>query len=175
MFSRDLIDRQKSNIANLVTIIIFVVISINVYKNQTGNIASMNEQKEVESKKNKALENISQLEKKIDNLTRSVNSKDISNAISDLNNMAREFSIKITSIRPLGTQDSSLYVQYPFELTVEANNYHQIGKFISKVESNPNVYTVQSITMHPSKDTQGGPAESVVATIKISTVLFKTK
>lgn len=175
MFSKDLIDKYKSNIANLATVIIFVFISINVYKNQAKNVASINGRKELETKKNKVLENLSQLEKKINDLTNFVNNKDIYATINNLNSIAREFSVKITSIKPTGIQDFPLYTKYPFELTVEASNYHQIGKFISKIESNPNIYTVASLTMHPPGDMQGGRVERVIASLKIDTILFKVK
>lgn len=172
MFSKDTLGKYKSNIANLAVIIIFVVISINIYKSQTKNTASLNERKDTETKKNKVLEEIGQLQKNIDDLTNLVNSKDISATINNLNNMAREFSVKISAIKPAGIQDFPLYTKYPFELTVEADNYHQIGKFISKIETNPNIYTVESLSMHPQADNQLG---EVTASLKISTVLFKVK
>lgn len=172
MFSKDTLGKYKSNIANLAVIIIFVVISINVYKNQTKNTASLNERKDTETKKNKVMEEIVQLQKNIDDLTNLVNSKDIYATINNLNNMAREFSVKISAIKPITEQDFILYTKYPFELTVEADNYHQIGKFISKIESNPNIYIVESLSMHPQADNQPGV---VTASLKISTVLFKVK
>lgn len=175
MFSADLIDKYKSNIANLATIIILVVISINVYKTQSRNIAALNERQEVEAKKNKVLENISQLQKKIDGLTAFVNNKDLYETINNLNVMAREFSVKITSIKPAGQVDAALYTKFPFELIIEADNYHQIGKFIGKIESSPNIYRVESLDLHPPQDTQGGKPQKMVANLKIDTILFKVK
>jgi len=175
MFSKDALDKYKSNIANLAIVIIFVVISINVYKSQTKNTTSLNERKDTETKKNKVLEEIGQLQKNIADLTNFVDSKDLSATINNLNNMAREFSVKISVIKPTGEQSFPLYTKYPFELTVEADNYHAIGKLISKIESNPNVYTVESLAMHPQVDNQGNQLRKITASLKITTVLFKVK
>lgn len=175
MFSKDLLDKYKSNIANLATIIILVVISINVYKTQSRNLAALNERREVEAKKNKVLENISQLQKKIDGLVAFVNNKDLYATINDLNNIARECSVKISSVKPAGQEDSPLYTKFPFELMIEAENYHNIGKFIGKIESSPNIYRVESLTLHPPQDTQGGKPQKIVASLRMNTILFKTQ
>ncbi|MDD5155348.1 MAG: type 4a pilus biogenesis protein PilO [Candidatus Omnitrophica bacterium] len=175
MFSPDLIDRYKSNIANLVVVIIFVFISINLYKTQAKNMAALKERKDTEAKKNRVLENLSQLQTKIDELTNLVNTKDLYQTISSLNNMARESAVKIISIKPLGQQDFPAYVKYPFEMTVEAGNYHQIGKFISNIESNPNVYTIESLNMHTAQNKQDGNVEAISASLRVDTVLFKVK
>jgi Tfp pilus assembly protein PilO len=89
--------------------------------------------------------------------------------------MAREFSVKISMIKPAEEGAFPLYTKYPFELTVEADNYHQIGKFISKIETNPNIYTVGSLAMHPQVNNQGNQPGKITASLKISTVLFKVK
>lgn len=175
MFSSDLLDKYKSNIANLLLIIIFVFISINIYKAQVKNMNSMKERKEVDAKKNKALEDLSQLQKKIDDLVNFVNNKDIYATITNFNNIAKESSIQIISIKPAGEQDSPLYVKYPFELVVEAANYHQIGRFVSKIESNPSVYAVEYLTMRPVYETQYGRVKKIDTSLKINTFLFKVK
>jgi Tfp pilus assembly protein PilO len=149
--------------------------SINIYKSQAKNMASINEKKELEAKKNKVLGDISQLDKKISDIKNFVNNKDIYATITNLNNIAREFSVKISLIKPAGIQDFPLYTRYPFELTVEAGNYHQIGKFVSKIESNPNVYTVESLEMRSTQGAEGSQPERIAAVLKIDTILFKNK
>jgi Tfp pilus assembly protein PilO len=175
MFSPDLIDRYKSKIANLLLIIIFVLISINIYKAQVKNMNSMKERKDVDAKQNKSLEDLSQLQKKIDGLIDFVNNKDISATITNFNNIAKESSIQIISIKPIGEQELPLYVKYPFELMVEATNYHKIGKFISKIESDPSIYAVEYLTMRPVYETQYGSVKKIDTSLKISTFLFKGK
>jgi len=175
MFSADLIGKYKSNIANLVVVIIFVFISINLYKTQTRNAASLKGKKETEAKKNKVLENLSQMRGKIDELTNFINTKDLYLTIGNLNNMAKESEVKIILIKPLAQQDFSLYIRYPFELLVEASNYHQIGKFISSIESNSSIYSVGYLSMHTARNKQDGRVEAISASLKIDTVLFKTQ
>lgn len=175
MFGKEPMSKYKSQIANLLIILILVIIAINIHKNQNKNVISATEKKDTEMKKNKILKEISQLEGKIDTLRAMVNNKDVNMAINTLGNIAKESSVKISSVRPATEQDFPLYVKYPFELRVEANSFHAIGKFIGKIESHTDIYTVESMEIEPQLNIQEGRLERVIAGLRINTVLFKLK
>ena len=175
MFGKEPVGKYKNQIVNLIIVFVFVVVAINVHKAQTRNILLANEKKYMEEKKNKVLEDISQLEKKIDIFRNVVNNKDIYSVINTLGSLARDSAVKISSIKPSTEMDFPLYVRYPFDLTVEAGSYHAVGKFISKIESHPDIYTVESIEMAPSLDVQEGRLNKIIVNLKINTVLFKLK
>ncbi|MGE5197716.1 MAG: hypothetical protein ACM3IL_04355, partial [Deltaproteobacteria bacterium] len=83
--------------------------------------------------------------------------------------------VKILSLRPLPEEGFPLYVKYTYDLTLEANSYHAMGKFISKIESSPFIFKVEYISMQPQANIQKGKLELITANLKISTVLLKAK
>ena len=169
-----LIDKYKNWVVNILICIVAFFIIKAIYTNQTENIARLNKAKEEESRKNEKLADISQLEKKINAFKKTINNKQISSVINTLGNLAKESSVRITSIKPAREQDYPLYIKYPFDLTIEADNYHLIGKFMSRLEKHPDVYIVETATLRPETQTQQeGGSSKLIADLKISTILLK--
>jgi len=174
--SKDSIGQYKNQIANLAVIIFLVIVSINIYKGQSNNIAVFISRSDADAKKNTLLEEIKQSAQRMNSLRDFINNKDVSSALTTLSNIATETGMKISSLRPGAAVDLPLYVKYPFELTIKAKSYHAIGKFIGQIENNPDIFIIDSlaITLQGQASDEGQEGYLGVM-VRISTVIFKNK
>jgi len=164
-----LINKYKNAAINGVVVLLAVFIAFNfIYKKQQANIAALDETRKSEEKKNLLLDNISLLENKIDAYSRLLVKKDPSSVINSINEMARASGIKILSIRPALEQEYPDYIKSTFDLSVQADTYHTLGKFVSKVENYGDVYMVDSVDIR--RETQG---EGLIVNLKVSSIAYK--
>lgn len=157
--------KQKTNILNIALIILALIISLNIYKKQVKEIESIKAQKEVEIKKNKVLQEISQLEKRLVLYKNLLPKKDPSSVINNINNIAKESAIKIVSIRPAAEQKYPDYIIFPFDLVIKVANYHALGKFISRVESYTDVYMVEVANIRTEYGAKGLTVNLTISSI----------
>ena len=168
------IGKHKNKALNILIAIIALFVAYRIYEVQAKKLAVLKEKSETETKKNAILDDISQIYQRINTLKKGVNSKDISTAINTIASMAKENSVKIISIRPQKEQPGYLYTKYPIELVVSLDSYHSLGKFISKLESHPDIYSVEVLEMKPQVFWQEGEADQKISVnILIYTILFK--
>ncbi|TRZ48987.1 hypothetical protein D4Q80_02845 [bacterium] len=167
--------KYKNTFLNIAVSIIFLIIANGIYKSQNLTAVKLGKDREVEIKKNAALAAISALEKKVGLYKNFLNKKDLSSIINNISNIANESQIKIISIRPQNEKDQGDYIKYPFSLSITAKDYHQLGLFIAKLESSPDIYIVESIAVRPraAEARPSKQAEKVSAELTLSTVLLK--
>ncbi|MCX5711017.1 MAG: type 4a pilus biogenesis protein PilO [Candidatus Omnitrophica bacterium] len=164
-----LLKKYKNMVLNAAVVLLAFFIAFNfIYKKQQVKIALLDETKKTEARKNLLLDNISLLENKIDAYSRLLVKKDASSVINSINEMARASGIKIISIRPALEQAYSDYIKSTFDLSVQAETYHALGRFVSKIENYSNVYTVDSVEIR--SDTQAG---GLVVNLKVSSIAYK--
>lgn len=167
METRELINKYKNSIFNIALILLALIIVSKIYKKQNETIKLLQKQTQEAIQKNEVLEKISQMEKKINLYSSLFSKKDASSDINTIGNIAKESNIKIISIRPLSEQRSSEYIKIPFDLTVLAPNYHALGKFISRVENQQDVYLIDSMDI--SSDIE---RKELTVNLKINTVVL---
>ncbi len=165
------LSRYKNIIFNLGVIILVLIFAGNVYKRQVKDIEVIKTTRDSEARKNEVLGNIRQKEKKINSFKNAINKKDVSLIMNPLSSIARDSSVKIISIGPQGEKDYPVYLKYSFALVVTANNYHNIGKFISKLENSGDIYIVESINIVESEGQS--KEEKCKAKLRLSTILIK--
>lgn len=167
-----LLNQHKNKALNAGILILALMIAVNIYKGQTKNIASIREKNSEAIKINKVVQEISHLETKADTFKKMINKKDVSLIVNALRNLANEAGIKIDNFKPETERGYPSYVRYPFTLGIGAKNYHNLGKFISKLENSADIYWVDGleITFRPSA--QEG-ADKLTAQLRISTILIK--
>lgn len=141
----ELFYQHKNKVINIAILIAALFFARNIYEQQLKVADSLQERKVTEEKKNVVLTDIRQLEKKIKGYKDFVNSKDISVAMNIISEIAQNFSINVISIRPGIEQERPLYTRHFLNLKLEATNYHDIGKFISKLESRSELYSVETL------------------------------
>jgi Tfp pilus assembly protein PilO len=159
---------NKNALLNLVVILIALIIASNIYKTQNRQVESLKAKKENETKKNTVLEEISNLEKKINAYKTLLPKKDAGVIINNLTDIARQSGVKIGAIRPESEQSFTDYVKLPISLEISASDYHKFGKFISVVESYSDVYIVDSVNISSGSEKQG-----LLINLKLSAILYK--
>lgn len=165
--------KYKSNALNVLVICVSLIVAYNIYKNQSKNMQALKEKGELEVKKNEVLGKISQSEKVFNAYKNYLNKKDMSLLINTIGNLAKEANVKILAIKPIMEEKSPVYTRYPFDLTVGATDYHAIGRFISKIESHPDIYFVDRLTMR-QKDVTGDAEQkyNLVADMTVTTIML---
>ncbi|MDI6605997.1 MAG: type 4a pilus biogenesis protein PilO [Candidatus Omnitrophota bacterium] len=170
----ELINKYKKSLLNIAVILGALLIAFRIYMGQDKEITGLKQQKENEVKKNIVLEDIEKLEKKLNSYKKFLNKKDILESIRKLSNIAKSSSVNIISLIPQEVKETPDYTLYPFNLSILAQNYHTLAKFINKLEKDDDVYMIDllSITPQGSGDEKEGPAE-LKAQMQLSTILYK--
>ena len=174
----DFISRYKNKFLNIniVIIIVALIIANNIYKRQTNIIGSLKQNKDAEIKKNEILGSIAQLEKKINAYKDflNINKGDKSLIMSTINDIAKDSDVKIVSFRPESEIDYYAYVKYPIFLVINAKDYNQIGRFMSKIENSSYVYMVDNLNIRPnSQEEKKDGTENFTIELILSTIWFK--
>jgi hypothetical protein len=170
----DFIGKYKNKILNIAIIIVALIISQNIYKNQAKNTASLLGRKDEEIKKNAELEEISQLQDKFNAIKQAINNKDISLVPRTISSTAEYSAIRIVSLKPQREEPYPLYVKYPFDLVLVATDYHRLGKFISRIEDSADIYVVENINIRSIPEEQKqNKVDTLVAELRLSTILIK--
>lgn len=162
----------KNKIIHAIIIISAIILASNLYKSQTRDIPSLKTKKELEIKKIRVLGDINELTKIINFYKDLINKKDVSSVINTFNSIANSSDINIVTVRPIREQVYPLYIKYPFELIVRTAHYDNLGRFISKLENNPDIYIIDSIRIRGT-NVRGQDLVELTANLKLSTVIFK--
>lgn len=169
---------HKNKILNIALILIVLAVSNNIYKKQQKVINSLKQAKAQEIKKNEVLNELVKLNQEIGLYKDFVNKKDISSIVNRLGNLADESKVKIVSIKPGQEESFPVYTKYQFQMTVNVDSYHNIGKFISKLENNPDVYFIESVKINPlaggyQETSEENHKSNLLLELSFSTVLLK--
>ena len=165
--------KYKHNAANIVLIVVSLVIANNIYGMQSKNKTLLNDKIREETERNNVLTDISRSEKHLDSLKKLVNKKELGSVINNIHTLARENAVSVMTLKPQSERPSPDYIKYPYELSV-SGMYHKIGKFISKLESSPDIYVVDSLNIHPAPESKDKSKAGLLnAEIKFSTLKIK--
>lgn len=167
-----IVTRYKNIILNIILVLAAVFISLRIYANQQKNMGLLDKKKVDELNKNKMAGEISQSEKKIIAYRDYLNKKDVNSVIGTIGELAVSSSIKLVSVRPEKEQPLQVYIKQPFTLSLAVPDYHTLGKFIAKLESHPDIYIVNSISVMPN-DNALVKAGGVNTTLGIYTLFLK--
>jgi Tfp pilus assembly protein PilO len=172
-----LITKQKNRIADIAIILLTIIIMSNIYKSQAKAIKSVRDKIDAETQRYEVLGNMDKSNRIISAYNTLINTKDISLAINNISNIARDAKINILFIKPAATEEYPAYTKSPFNMVMSAASYHEIGRFINKLESHPDIYFVDSIIIKPKEIIGKGSAKeyNLNAELTISTILFKDK
>jgi len=170
---KDNINDYKNQIMNVVVIIVAIFISYNIYTGQSKEVSRLSEKKNLETQKNGILEEIRVSEGKIGAYKKFINDKELSSVVNKLNAITKDYSVNILSIKPTGVKESALYFQYPFSLKIEVADYDTIGKLVSKLESDPDIFHVTVLSVYPESVKLGTRIKKMSVELKVDTFLLK--
>ncbi len=173
--------QDKNKALNFLIIAIAIIAALFIYANFAKKAASLKNQKEAELKKNELAVNISSLEKQVNKYKESLNKKDIGKLINLINSKAQEAGLRMLSLKPLAMEETAGYSKYSFEISLSSSSYGAIGKFVSGLESSPEVFMVEEISIRSlsgSQESSRAPGDTakkdrVAAELKISTIIIK--
>lgn len=167
----EILGKYKNNAFNIAIIVFSLFMANHINGVQSKINAELNEKIKTETERNVILADISRSEAVFNNLKKLINKKDLNSIINDIHTMARESSVSVGSTKPQNEKAFSDYIKYPYDMTV-TGTYHRISRFISKLESSPNIYLVEYLSMQPiidKKDT----AQILSVDLRIVTVKMK--
>lgn len=162
----------KGRVFDILIIGLALIIANNIYKAQSKYILILKEQKEIELKKQEVLNDINKSYTKINTVKAYINKKDISAVVNSLTDIAKDCYIQINSLKPKKEEAHAEYIVYPFELSVNTDNFHKLGKFISRLESSADFYMIRNLDFH-STEKPGAGQNKLAANLVITTVLIK--
>ena len=164
----ELIDKYRNKAVNIAIVIVFLLIAVNIYKGSLNRVASLKARISEENKKSAELEKINQLQKKIRGYKGLLSSKEASLVMDDISAIAKGAGVEILTVKPPQKELSSVdYAKDVFEVSLNAPAYDSLARFINRIESSSNVYTVDTISINSQA---GADKKGLTAHIKISSV-----
>jgi len=142
-------NRYKNIVIDIAVVVVALMIASSIYKTRGKEFDAVRENKDKEMERNRLLDNMSQLDKKIKSYKSFLNKKDISMVINNISSLAKSSGVKINSVRPEAEQHYPNYIKYSFNCVISVKDYKTIGDFISKLESSSDVYMIDSINLSP--------------------------
>lgn len=171
----ELITKHKNKIIQGLLILLVIYIAVGIFKKQAQELVNIKANRENELKKNSATEQLQKAQGQLLEYKKYVNKKDINSTMNTLTNIAQVSGVKIISVKPLAERVFVQHSEYPFNLKIEAESYHQLGRFISRLESNPDIYNVQSAHITPQGSMSAQGEIKVSADLEICTYWVKEK
>jgi len=168
---KPLIVKNKNKVLNLVIMLFAGYLAFTIYQGQNAKVVNLANNKEIEIKKNEIITEISQQQGVFNSYKSLFNTKESSQLADAISSLAATGSVKIVSFRPVAEENYPVYSRYPFEIKIEANDYHSLGKFISSLESHQYFFDVESIKITPQPPEKG--RVRLNADLRISSLLIK--
>ena len=174
MIKIELLERNKNKILNFGIILLALFIAFQIYKSADVRINTLTSRKDDELKKNRVIENIAALEKKIEGYKKVFAKKDMSSIVEAISNIAKNSSVNIVSIKPITEEAVAGYVKSSFLMTVSSLGYHSLANFISQIESNKDIYMVDEVNINSADFTASkeGINTNLSVNLKISTISY---
>jgi Tfp pilus assembly protein PilO len=164
-----LLSKHKNKFINITIIIVALMLANNLHKNSAAELANLKEQEKNEGMKTEIIKTLSRLEARLGQFTASLGKKDSNYIISNINALAKETGVKISSIKPEQESRNADYIKAPFSLTVKSAGYHVIGKFVSKLESSKDVfYVIDTLRMVPGSEGNGLDANLKLTSVAVA-------
>ncbi len=169
MDSASIVNKIKQNLLSVIILILAVIIAFKVYQSKEIEFLALKNKKEMEEKKNAILKDISKQEKELAYWSEFVNGKILSALLDKIGDFAKTASVKISKITPQKEIVMGVYTKYPYDITLSAGKYHQIGKFVSILENSPDIYIVENLVINSNA---AGETDSVAATLTVFTIMI---
>lgn len=167
---------HKNRVINIGIVLAAIFIAFKIYSSQEVEITLLNQAKEEEKNKNDILTEIEKKDKVLQGYSNFINQKDRNSILNNISDIARLSSVELVSIRPINEEDVSFYSKLNYDLRLSSDSYHNIGKFISLLESAPDIFLVEKMTIN-QQITQSGEKrrEKINVDLRISTIFMGAK
>jgi Tfp pilus assembly protein PilO len=174
MENTPIVKKYGNVILNGVIVLVFVWVGYKIHTNYNEKIARLESEIKLEKDKNSVVRELRIKNKTLEAYKKLLNNKDVNRLVGQIHSLAKEAGVQMESVRPLDKEDKGIYIRYPFELQVIGPSYHALGRFASKLEVHPAVFTIETSTINQSDPyTSKGKGNSIEMKIKISTLSAK--
>lgn len=139
---------RKDIMVFILIVILALLIGYNIlYKNYQDRIVDIKAQIEEEKKKNDILGVIGLLDKKLQRYyERSFPATETTKLVDTVSALAAKVNLSIETFDPLPTEYREEHAEVPLRLPLRCN-YHQLGKFLSLIESNYELIRIRKMVM----------------------------
>lgn len=138
-------DEKIFVLTSAAVLLITLVSARSIFQNQRERIQTLRTKIAEEQEKNEILSKIETQEGKIGyyglRLPRERNVEWLRKEVTEL---AKQAQIKIVSVEPQAPRDKGIYIQLPVKMVLDCS-YHQLGSFISKLESSKEFIKLDSL------------------------------
>lgn len=169
-----IIIKNTNNLINIGLIILSLIIGKNIYTSQVKKIDTLKADRDVELKKNALINDISEVQKKINSYKKVLPKRDASSIINSVTQIANSSQIKVISVNPEEEREYAAYNEISIRLSIVAPNYHKLGDFISRLENAPELYIINNFSIRPLAQTlESGDADKLSAELTVIAIIFK--
>lgn len=173
--------KGRKRVLSIGIILFTLSITLIIHRIQTKQIASLHVNKDAELKKNDVLNEISRAEKAIKLYKNLLSQKDASSVINTISDIARGYNVRLISIKPEREENQPLYIKTHFILVIGVDNYHALGKFISKLENQSDIYFIDTISIRSQEESrtaqeligESKPTDKLIVNLILSIIAFK--
>lgn len=169
---------DKSQKKSTAVFILIIMLAFLIGRNQiyTGNlekIVVLKKQIKEEKKINEILEETSILEKKLQlHQRRSFPAADPTQLINKISQFAKEANINIGTFDSLSPIDKARYIELPLKMPFSCS-YHQLGKFLSLIESNQGTIWVKRLNIEKTSATTPEEERMLKVELTLSGIYLK--
>jgi len=164
----DILDKLKGKLINLVVIIATATVVYNLYQYQNKQLAQLKKDQVTETKKLTLLENMKANQAELDSYKKLLTQVPENSIINTLSNFAKSENVQVESFKPEEQKRGSDYTEVSFNLRVTAKNYHDLAKFISKIENYSQVFIIGQADIN-TNDSEG---KGVKANLRLSNIAY---
>jgi len=167
------LEKHKDNILKAVIIIISLIISYNIYQFQDKQLGRLQESLKMNKKKLILLKGMKATQAELDAYKDLLIQSAGGSPITALNTFAKNSEVNVDSLRPEQSKRSENFKETAFSLNLSAKSYHSFAKFISMVESGPQIFIIESLTINSGFDTSEvlNTKKTINATLKVSNII----
>ncbi len=154
---KDIWDKKKKVIIRI-AIFLFAIILANkvIYQPQTKKLKILKAQLTEEVEKNKLADEINELGNRINSYRHKTSAqRDASWIINEIFKIAKDTKTEVVSLQPQSIEEKDLYVRLPLRVIIKAG-YHQLGKFLSRIEACENFIKVDSLVVDAVEASSAG-------------------
>ncbi len=163
-----IVEKIKNRLVALVMIVVTIVVIYKLYQNQNEQIEKINKLREIEIKKIAVLKDMQTTKQWLEaykNLLTKVLEERVVSALSEF---AKSVNMQVESFKPEIKKVNADYVEFPFTLTVKAKGYHDLAKFVSKIENYAQVLVITNADI-ASTDDRGS---EITCRLSLSNIVF---
>jgi hypothetical protein len=171
-----------NQIINIVILCLAGLVAINIFKGQNKKINELRQIQEEQKQKNEILYRIGDLKNRIEFYKEKFKRRDRREIINTITSLATATGVKIISLTPVEQipgdikSKSEIYDKVFFKLAIQVESYHQLGRFISRLENNAVMFAVNSfgLSLSSGREIKLAPElEKMPVKLVISEVYFK--